>query len=151
MFGMMLFLHLTGLVLWFGSLLAMALVILLSKKLAVSQDARTIVRKTIRTFGWLAQPSAVVVLVSGIIMIIDMNFGEADKPMWLSYMEKGGGMIILIAIAFTAVLGRKMVKRLGENDVTGGGAAMGGSLYLTSLIVILAAILSVILLVSLRL
>lgn len=152
MFGTMLFLHLTGLSLWFGALMAIVILVFLIKgKKKVADDTKSLVRKAIRTFSWVAHPSSIIVLVSGIFMIIEMNLGDAGRPLWLNYMEKAGGTIILIAIILTAVLGRKMVKQLAVTENSGSTAVAGGGLYQASLVVILAAILSVVLVVSLRL
>ena len=151
MFEIMLFLHLAGLAVWFGASMASAFVLILAKRKITSSETKTFVRKALRAFGWLTHPSSIVVLVSGIIMIVNMNWGDLDKPLWLTYMERGGGMIIIVAIALTAILSRKIVKRLDSASHSSSEVAVGGGLYLTSLLAILVAILSVILVVSLRL
>lgn len=131
--------------------MANALVMLLSKRQAASQETTALIRRMLRTFGWLTHPGAVLVLISGIIMIVDMNWDGAQKPLWLNYMERGGGVIILASIVLTAIWGRSMSKRLQSTQHDGSAVAVSGSLYITSLLLILAAILSVILVVSFRL
>lgn len=151
MFEIMLFLHLTGLVIWFGSLMVIAFVIMLSKRPTKSNETRSLIRRAIRIMGWVAHPTSILVLVSGIVMIVEMNFGDTPKPLWLTYMERGGGTIVLLAIVLTALFGSRIVKRLGATENAHSEVAVRGGVYFTSLIVIIAAILSVILVVSLRL
>ncbi|MFD2747423.1 hypothetical protein ACFSTH_14125 [Paenibacillus yanchengensis] len=147
----MLFLHLAGLVIWFGSLMGMTFVILFSNRQIESNETRLFLRKTIRTLGWIAHPTSILVLVSGIFMVIEMNFGDTAKPLWLIYMERGGGVVILLGIAIIALMGSRMVKRLGSVGNNQSALSLRGGTYLTSLLVIIFAILSVILVVSFRL
>lgn len=152
MFQTMLFLHLAGLIIWFGSVMAIAVLIMVAKRGVESTETKQLLRKVIRTLGWVAHPTAIIVLVSGVFMIIEMNFGDTPKPLWLNYMERGGGVIILVSIILTAVFGSKMVKRLGgEANQTAAVVPLRGGAFLISLIAIILAILSVILVVSLRL
>lgn len=151
MFETMLFLHLAGLVIWFGSLFAIAVVILLTKRQIKSNETKALIRKVIRTWGWLAHPTSILVLVSGIIMIVDMDFGDAQKPLWLNYMEMGGGMIIMLGIVAVLLLGSRMAKRLKKAGDVDSEVVVRGGVYLASLLIIIAAILSVILVVALRL
>ncbi|WP_274364685.1 DUF2269 family protein [Paenibacillus thermotolerans] len=151
MFNVMLFLHLTGLLLWFGSSMANAVVLLLSKRHIAADETKSLVRNMIRVSGWLTYPGSILVLVSGIVMIVQMNIGESAKPLWLNYMEKGGGTIVMVSIALTAVLGERIVKRLGSAGQIGSGSVAGSGLYVSSLFVIQAAIVSVLLVVGLRL
>lgn len=152
MFGTMLFLHLTSLILWSGALFAIVVLLGMARRRNVAQEAKTLVGKAVRLFGWLAHPSSIVVLVSGILMIIEMDMGDTAKPLWLVYMERGGGTIILAAIVLTALFGRKAVKRLSLSE--NGAAAVrssGVAVPVTVFTVLMMAILSVVLVVSLRL
>lgn len=152
MFGTMLFLHLTSLILWFGALFAIVVLLGMARRRDVAQEAKKLVGKAVRLFGWLAHPSSIVVLVSGILLIIEMDMGDMAKPLWLVYMERGGGTIILAAIVLTALFGRKAVKRLSLSE--DGAAAVrssGVAVPVTVFTVLMMAILSVVLVVSLRL
>jgi len=153
MFGTMLFLHLTGLILWFGALFAIVVLLGMARRRDVAQEARALVGKAVRLFGWLAHPSSIVVLVSGILMIIEMDFGDTAKPLWLTYMERGGGTIILAAIVLTALFGRKAVKRMTMPESSAAAAPRAGAALpaVTVFTVLILAILSVVLVVSLRL
>ncbi len=147
MFQWMLFMHLAGLVLWFGSTMANVSILVLGRRHAASREIGPLVRKAVRVFGWMAHPSSVAVLVSGIVMMVEMNPGDAGKPLWLNYMEKAGGVIVIAAIAITAVLGRKAAKA----DRTGAGELPGTNGFAASLLLVLGGLLSVIFVVSLRL
>lgn len=149
MFGTMLFLHLTSLVLWMGSLVSILILIKLAKRQIGSQEIKTFSGRAIRTFSWLAHSNSVIVLMSGIFMIIEMNPGS--KPFWLNYMEKGGGMIILAAILLTIIFSRKAVKNLSNQSDAKPAAAVVSPMSTIVLFALIAAILSVVLVVSLRL
>lgn len=145
MFGFLLFLHLTGLMVWLGALLAVVIVVPILKKQPGSSESNALTGRMIRIFGMLAHPAAVVVLLSGVFMIIDMGIGS-DKPLWLDLMEKGGGTIILLALVLTGILGSKARKRLGAAD--GRSVALKG--YLTTTAGFMVLIVFMVLLVSLK-
>ncbi|MDF2713678.1 MAG: hypothetical protein K0R28_603 [Paenibacillus sp.] len=145
MFGFMLFLHLTGLMVWLGALLAVVIVVPLLRKLPGSAESNALSSRIIRIFGMFAHPAAVVVLLSGVFMIVDMGIGP-DKPLWLDLMEKGGGTIILLALVLTGILGRKARKRLGAAD----GRSVTLSGYLTTTAGFMILIVSMVLIVSLK-
>ncbi|TMV50176.1 hypothetical protein FE783_11480 [Paenibacillus mesophilus] len=145
MFGFMLFLHLTGLMVWLGALLAVVIVVPLLRKQPGAAESNALASRIIRIFGMLAHPAAVVVLLSGVFMIVKMGIGP-DKPLWLDLMEKGGGTIILLALVLTGLLGRKARKRLGAAE--GRPVALSG--YLTASAGFMVLIVSMVLLVSLK-
>ncbi|SEG66310.1 hypothetical protein [Paenibacillus sp. UNC499MF] len=146
MFGFMVFLHLTGLFGWLGALLGILVTMLLLKKQLGSADANALAGKTITIFGRIAHPSSILVLLSGVYLILQMGLGPG-KPLWLQVMEKGGGTIILLGVIFTAVLGRKMNKRLSS----AGGSTVKLTGYLGTVSVFMVLIVSVVLVVSLKL
>ncbi|MFD7521945.1 hypothetical protein [Paenibacillus chitinolyticus] len=146
MFGLMIFLHITGLLGWLGALLGILVTMLLLRKQLGTPDANSLAGKTIRVFGRIAHPSSILVLLSGVYLILQMGIGT-EKPLWLQVMEKGGGTIILLAVIFTAVLGSKMNKRL--NSAGGNSVRLTG--YLSTVGVFMFLIVSVVLVVSLKL
>lgn len=149
MYGSMLFLHLTSLVLWMGSLVSILILIMLAKRQMASQEVKTLARRAIRTFSWLAHPSSIIVLASGVFMIIELKL--SSKPLWLDYMEKGGGTIILAAIVLTIIFGRKAIKNLEVQSDGNPAATIVSPMFATVLAALIVAILSVVLVVSLRL
>ncbi|WP_217557115.1 hypothetical protein [Paenibacillus sp. GbtcB18] len=146
MFGLMIFLHISGLLGWLGALLGILVTMLLLRKQLGTPDANSLAGKTIRVFGRIAHPSSILVLLSGVYLILQMGIGT-EKPLWLQVMEKGGGTIILLAVIFTAVLGSKMNKRL--NSAGGNSVRLIG--YLSTVGVFMFLIVSVVLVVSLKL
>ncbi|MBP1991120.1 hypothetical protein [Paenibacillus eucommiae] len=145
MFGIMLFLHLTGLFIWLGALLAIIVMLSMLKKQLGSQETNTLAKRIIRVFSMLAHPSAVVVLISGVLMLLEMDLGS-DRPLWLILMERGGGTIILLALILTGILGSKAKKSLSA----GQGVDVRLSGYLTALVSFMVLIVSVVLIVSMK-
>jgi len=145
MFGLMLFLHLTGLFMWLGGLLAIVVMLSVLKKQIGTGETSALAGRIIRVFSLFAHPGAALVLVSGVYMIIQMGMG-ADKPLWLNIMEKGGGMIILLGVILTGIMGSRVKKRLKAEPA--GRTGLSG--YLTVMSACMALIVSVILVVSLK-
>jgi len=145
MFGFMLFVHLTGLFVWLGALMGTLVMLGLLKNQLGSPDTNQLAQRLIRIFSMLSHSGALLVLVSGIYMIVQMGAGS-DKPLWLEVMEKGGGTIVLLAIVLTGILGNKVKKRLS------GGAGQPAKLsgYVAALSTFMVLIVSVVLVVSLR-
>ncbi|MFD0872152.1 Uncharacterised protein [Chlamydia abortus] len=145
MFGFWLFLHLAGLFLWLGALLAQTVVLGILQKQLDSDTGNTLAIKVIRNFSLFSHPGAVLVLISGVFLIVQMGLG-ADKPMWLEVMEKGGGTITILALIITGIWGRKVKRRLRG----GSGQAVKLNGYLTVLTSFMVLILGIVLVVSLR-
>lgn len=146
MYGYMLFSHIVGLSVWISALIAIVIMLLMLRASLQSYDFKGLAKKVIRVFSALVYPSSIVVLVSGIIMVVEMNFAKGTKPLWLDVMEKGGGTLVMLAIVITAVLGRRLTKRLSLDN----GQTIGISSYITSMIAFIIAILAIVLIVSLR-
>lgn len=147
MFGFWLFLHLTGLAVWIGSLLGIVVVLLLLKKQLGTPQSNTLANRVIRAFSMFAHPASVIVLISGVFMIIQMGLGSSGRPLWLDVMEKGGGTIIVLALVLTGILGMKVKKRL--NDPQSRSVNMSG--YLTTVSGFMVLIVAVVLVVSMKL
>ncbi|MFC5700620.1 hypothetical protein ACFPVX_04930 [Cohnella faecalis] len=148
MFGFMLFLHLTGLAIWIGSMLAIVVTLSLLKKQLGSKEPNELAGRVIRAFSLFAHPSAVVVLGSGVYMIVKAWGGGSDRPLWLDVMEKGGGMVLLLALILTGILGGKVRKRL--KDVQGQGSKVKLGFYLSSIAAFVTLAIAVVLVVSIR-
>lgn len=145
MYGLMLFLHLTGLFIWLGSLLAKLITLSMLKKELGSEQTRTFARRIIRVFSMLSHPSAVIVLISGIFMIVRLGMGS-DKPLWLDVMEKGGGTVILLALIVMGILGRRIKKQLKS----GQGSKINLTVYLTATGSFMILISAIVLIVSMK-
>ncbi|PYI52176.1 hypothetical protein [Paenibacillus flagellatus] len=147
MFGFMLFLHLTGLFLWIGALLAVVLVLPLMKTQLGSGPSNTLAKRLIRVAGFVAHPGAAAVLVSGVYMILQLDLGK-DRPLWLEVMEKGGGTLIVAALVVTGVMGSSIKKRL---SAAGAGEAPRLTGYVTTTAAFLVLIVAVVFVVSMKL
>lgn len=146
MYGFLLFSHLTGLMIWVGAILAVIVMLFMLKNQLGKPEANGLSKRIISVFSRYAHPGAFVVLISGVIMIIQLDMGS-DKPFWLDMMEKAGGTIILLFLIVVSILGGKLKKRLQME----GNASVSVSPYLTSLAISFIAILAVVLIVSLKL
>ena len=146
MFGTMLFLHLTSLFVWLGAILAIVVMLVMLKKQLGSKDYNALAQRIIRVFTMFAHPSAVIVLISGVLMLLQMDMGTGDKPFWLIAMERGGGTIILLALVITSIAGSKLKKRLSISQ----GQEVKLTGYLTTMTSFLVLIVSIVLIVSLK-
>lgn len=147
MFGFMLFVHLTGLFAWLGGLLAIAVMLGMLKKQLGTPESDAMAARIVRVFSFFTHPGAVLVLISGIVMIVQMGMGD-DKPLWLEVMEKGGGTIILLGLILTGIMGSKFKKRLRAGGAREAHKPLAR--YLTSVSAIMVLVLAVVLAVSLR-
>lgn len=145
MYGFMLFLHLAGLLVWTGSLLASTVSLLLLRGEQGGSAITSLAKRMIRVFSSLSHPSAIAVLISGIYMIVKLDLGP-DKPLWLNVMEKGGGTIILLALVLTGMMGRRVKKRIAAEPEK---LAVSG--YIAASALLAGLIFSVVLVVSLKL
>ncbi|MDQ6419471.1 hypothetical protein RB620_08505 [Paenibacillus sp. LHD-117] len=145
-YGLLLFSHLAGLMVWAGAILAVIMMLAMLKGQLGKPEANALSVRIVSTFSRLAHPASVVVLASGVIMIVRMGL-SSDKPFWLDLMEKGGGTVILLFLIVAGVMGGKLKKRLTAQP--GGTVALTG--YLTTMAVALTAILAIVLVVSLKL
>jgi putative copper export protein len=146
MFGFMLFLHLAGISVWLGSIVTIAILLLVIKKQIDSDVGRSLVKKMIGIFNMLTHPSSFIVLVSGIVMIVKLGSSETGKPFWLNYMEQVGGMVVLLFIIVLSILGRRVMKRIAGANIQ--LASSGISFYVTGMLVTTLLILSVVFVVA---
>lgn len=115
MYQAWLFLHLTGISIWSGSILAVILILMMMKKHLGSKELSNIIKKIVRIINMLVHPSAFIVLVSGIFMIVSLGLGM-NKPFWLNFMEKFGGVVIMFSIIAISFAGRALVKKLNAME-----------------------------------
>ncbi len=117
MYNWLFFLHITGLVVWIGSLTVLfVLLATMSKKtnLIGSVTEFALIDSTVKIVRWLTNPGALVVLLTGIFMIMEMGLMGQDKPFWLRFMEETGGLIIILSIVLLAIQNRRIRKYLIE-------------------------------------
>lgn len=152
MFSTWLFLHLAGISIWSGSILAVLLILGMMKKHLGSKELANIVNKIVRVINMLVHPSAFIVLLSGIFMIVE-RWSGSNKPLWLNFMEKFGGMAVMlsiIAIGFASMMLSKKLKALDR-----GGSSFKVPVSLNGYMLVMAlsfvSVVSTIFVVSFRL
>lgn len=151
MFKAWFFLHLTGVSIWAGSILAVIIILSMMKKHLGSKELSNIVKKIVRIINMLVHPSAFIVLLSGVFMIVSMGLGN-DKPFWLNFMEKFGGMLVLFSIIAISLAGNALVKKLSAMEKGESTIKASGSLnrYMLMLSLSAASVFSTILVVAFR-
>jgi len=147
MYGFMLFLHFAGLATWFGVTLMSAFLLISLKGKLTEAGSTASALNTIKVFNRITHPAATIVLLSGAVMI--MEFNHSGLPFWLAFMERAGGLVILLFMGVLSMMGGKLKKKLAQGDTT--AASKSISTYVTSIFVFVALILTVILVVSLKL
>lgn len=106
------FVHIAGVILWIGAFLSFGLLLngLLHKGEADDQTGGHIRRIVNR----IILPSSFLVVLSGSYMI--SQFDRETMPLYLSLMEMGGTMIVLLSIIALSILSRKITKALGQEN-----------------------------------
>lgn len=121
------------------------------KKQAHSSEVRTLTQKIAGAFSRWIHPSAIVVLVSGIILIANMYGSVEDRPFWLDYMEMAGMVIVFASIILLSFVSNRMVRKpLRMDHVDMAKISRGLTTYIILLAVLVVLIASVILMVTLR-
>jgi len=147
MYGWMLFIHLAGLATWFGVTLMGVIMLLTVKGRLAESNLASVAQGTIRNINRVTHPAAFLVLASGLYMV--MQWDHEDMPFWLAFMERVGGMTILLFMILLSIFGSKLKKKLAQAD--GALAAKSISNYAVISFIFLLCILAVTLVVSLKL
>ena len=94
----MLFVHIASVAFWLGG--AAALYVLYRKTLRLSpSDGAAVAYAAARSvIMGILNPSALLVLLTGIGMLMQMGLAGRAKPFWLAFMEQFGGMVALISV-----------------------------------------------------
>ena len=95
----MLFVHIASVAFWLGG--AAALYVLYRKTLRLSpSDGAAVAYAAARSvIMGILNPSALLVLLTGIGMLMQMGLAGRAKPFWLAFMEQFGGMVALASAA----------------------------------------------------
>lgn len=92
-----LFLHILSVAFWLGGIAAMHV---LYRKVAGKswEDGQRLAYDTVKSvIKGILNPSALLVLGTGIVMIIRMGL-MGPKPFWLGFMEQFGGIVALLSV-----------------------------------------------------
>lgn len=95
----LLFLHISSVAFWLGGIAAMY--VLYRKAAGKSWDnGQQLAYETTKSVvKGILNPSALLVLGTGIVMIMQLGLMGQSKPFWLGFMEQFGGMVALISAA----------------------------------------------------
>lgn len=110
MFGWLLFFHIACVAFWLG---AAATVFVLQRQARHTTESSVVhmTKNTMRSIvRGVVNPSALVVLATGIAMIVQMGLVGEAKPFWLSIMEHGGGLLVMISVLLTSWLLRNLTR-----------------------------------------
>ena len=103
------FVHVIGVVLWIGSFVSFWFLLRTVVKQNSYEGIGNAIRKNVNT---LILPASILVVVSGSYMI--MTFNRDSMPLYLSLMEMGGTMVILLSIIALSIISRKITKAVDE-------------------------------------
>lgn len=94
----MLFVHVASVAFWLGGTAALYVLYRKSLRLA-STDGMSVAFDTTRSvIKGILNPSALLVLFTGIGMLMQIGLVGKAKPFWLAFMEQFGGMVALISV-----------------------------------------------------
>lgn len=94
----MLFLHILSVAFWLGGT-ATLYVLYRKVKHQGSSEGLNVAHDTARSVvKGILNPSAILVLFTGIGMLMQMGLVGSSKPFWLSFMEQFGGIVALLSI-----------------------------------------------------
>ena len=147
LYNWMFFLHMAGLAAWFGTTLMAVLMLLSLKKKAAEASIAAVALSLVKNMNRITHLAAFLVLISGVVMIMDWN--RDGMPFWLSFMERAGGMVILLFIIILSIFGAKLKKKLAGGDEA--TVVKSISTYSLLVLIFLVAILAVTFVVSLKL
>lgn len=111
MYSISYILHVSGVAVWLGSFIALGFIL---KSLA--KDEKKLadfapVMKQIQKWVMLGVlPSLVLILLSGVYMVLQFN--RDSMPLYITIMEQGGGLIILLTIIFVSIYSVRLTKKL---------------------------------------
>lgn len=93
----LLFVHVASVAFWLGGI--GALYVLFRKAAGTaSDDGRELAYDTTKSVvKGILNPSALLVLATGIAMIVQMGLAGRAKPFWLGFMEQFGGIVALLS------------------------------------------------------
>lgn len=111
MYALSYILHIAGVAIWLGSFFALGYLL---KSLAKDQrhleSFAPVVRRIQKWVMVGVIPSLTLILLSGVYMILQYN--RDSMPLYLTLMEQGGSLIILLTIILVSIYSVKLTKKL---------------------------------------
>lgn len=112
----LLFLHVAGVAFWLGGIAALHV---LYRKAAGTdwERGRALAYDTAKSVvRGILNPSALLVLGSGVIMIVQLGLAGRAKPLWLAFMEQFGGMVALLSAGVLTWQLRRIDRASSEDE-----------------------------------
>lgn len=111
MYSLSYILHIAGVAIWIGSFFALGYLLKsLVKDERKLEDFAPITKRIQKWVMMGVLPSLVLILLSGVYMILQFN--RDSMPLYLTIMEQGGTMIILLTIILVSVYSVRLTKKL---------------------------------------
>lgn len=95
----MLFVHIASVSLWLGGAAALYVLYRKSRRLSPAEGISVAFDTTRAVVKGILNPSALLVLFTGIGMLMQMGMVGKTKPFWLAFMEQFGGIVAIISAA----------------------------------------------------
>ena len=148
-YGTLLFVHLTGVALWIGSVLMTVFLLLSLKNKISSQDVSGVVTRVVKTLNRITHPAAFLVLLSGILMLVSDRWGMENHdsfPFYITFMEQAGSLLILAFIIIITILGKKLTKKLAAGNVSAAQSSI--QTYVWTSLLLIIGVLAIVYIVS---
>ncbi|MHA6250433.1 hypothetical protein [Oceanobacillus sp. CAU 1775] len=111
MYSLSYILHIVGVALWIGSFFALGYLLRgLVKNVSKLEDFSSVIKRIQKWVMLGVLPSLVVILLSGVYMILQFN--RDSLPLYLTLMEQGGSLIILLTIILVSIYSVRLSKKL---------------------------------------
>lgn len=111
MYSLSYILHIAGIAIWVGSFVSLGLLL---KSLANDEgnltDFAPVVKRIQKWVMLGVIPSLVLILLSGVYMILQYN--RDSMPLYLTIMEQGGTLIILLTIILVSIYSVRLTKKI---------------------------------------
>ena len=110
MYSLSYIVHIVGVALWIGSFAVIGYLLKIMTKNKGLKDFSVIIKRIQKWVMVGVLPSLVLIFLSGTYMIFQFN--RDTMPFYLSIMEQGGTLIILLTIIFVSIYNVKLTKKL---------------------------------------
>lgn len=111
MYSLSYIIHIAGVAIWVGSFFALGYLLRsLANDERKLEDFAPVIKRIQKWVMVGVLPSLVLILLSGVYMIL--QFDRDSMPLYLSIMEQGGTLIILLTIISVSIYSVKLTKKL---------------------------------------
>ena len=114
----MLFVHIASVAFWLGGAAALWVLYLKSKRPSAESGLSLAYDTTRSVVMGILNPSAVLVLLTGIGMMIQLGIMGRAKPFWLAFMEQFGGLVAIISAVTLTWQIRRLDKASSDQERT---------------------------------